>query len=191
MTRPTLTERDYIEAAKTIGCDVAAIKAVDEVESAGSGFHPDGQPRVLFEAHIFSRLTNGIYDASHPKISSAEWNQKLYLRGIREHTRLQAAVALNRNAALQSASWGRFQIMGFNFSSCGYSTLQEFINAMYRSEADHLSAFVRFVQGRGLDGHLREHNWPKFAAGYNGRNYAANKYDTKLEAAYKKHAKKA
>lgn len=37
-----LTEQDYKDAAGLLGVDVAAIKAVTEVESAGSGFLPSG-----------------------------------------------------------------------------------------------------------------------------------------------------
>ncbi len=185
--KPSLTDADYQKAAALIGCDVPAIKAVSEVESSGSGFLPDDRPRILFEAHIFSRLTTGIYDKDHPGISSPFWNRTLYKGGVKEHDRLGEACALNRKAGLQSASWGRFQIMGFNYSSCGFKELQDFINAMYRSEADHLVAFIAFIQGRGLDGRLRDHQWDLFARGYNGAAYAENHYAEKLAKAYALH----
>jgi hypothetical protein len=44
----TLTNQDYCIAAKTIGCDVAAVKSVAQVESAGGGFLPDGRCKILF-----------------------------------------------------------------------------------------------------------------------------------------------
>jgi len=34
---------------------------------------------------------------------------------------------------------------------------------------------------------LRAKNWAKFAQGYNGSQFAANKYDLKLANAYAKH----
>lgn len=182
-----LTEQDYTAAADALDCDVAAIKAVCEVEAPQGGFHADGAtPRILFEAHHFSRLTGGRFDASHPHISSRTWNRALYRGGIAEHERLNAAVALDRDAALQSASWGKFQIMGFNFAACGYADVQNFVNAMYRSEGAQLEAFIGFVRANHLDAPLRDHRWADFARGYNGAGYAANAYDSKLAAAWRK-----
>jgi hypothetical protein len=55
---------------------------------------------------------------------------------------------------------------------------------MYASEANHLAAFVKFVQVRGLTNALKKHQWATFAGGYNGANYAVNHYDTNLERAF-------
>jgi hypothetical protein len=86
-----------------------------------------------------------------------------------------------------SASWGLFQIMGFNYTLCGFNTLQEFVTAMYNSEKDHLLAFCNYVKEMCLDDELREKRWADFARRYNGPQYKKNKYDVKLEAAYQKH----
>ena len=185
----TITDADYRRAARTLGCEVAAIKAVAEVESRGAGFLANGEPKVLFEAHIFDRLTGGRYRKGYPNLSSARWNKALYgPAGQHQHVRMQRAVALDREAALQSASWGRFQIMGFNWKLAGYASLQKFVNAMYRSEGDHLDAFVGFVIGRRLDDELRDRRWAAFAEGYNGPGYAENRYDEKMAAAYRRFA---
>lgn len=186
-----LSEQDYKRAADALGCDVAAIRAVDRVESAGSGMLQSGQPKILFEAHIFGRLTGGKYHQSHPNISSPTWNRKLYKGGAAEHDRLAEAVELDRNAALQSASWGRFQILGSNWRESGFPSLQAFINAMYGSESDQLDAFVEFVKRRGLADELQRHDWAGFARGYNGPGYLNNRYDTKLEQAYRIYARSA
>lgn len=187
-----ISESDFARAAAALGCDVAAIKAVSEVESRGDGFLSDGTtPRILFEAHQFHARTGGVYSASHPNVSSARWDKSLYAtgkdadeRGMKEHLRLKEAIALNREAALKSASWGRFQIMGFNYAAAGFDDLQPFIDAMYRSEGDHLDAFVAFVKSKRLDIPLRDHNWSAFAKGYNGEGYRLNNYDGNLAAAF-------
>jgi hypothetical protein len=184
-----LDPSDYKSAADALGCEVAAVKAVDRVESGGAGFLPNGQPKILFEAHLFSRLTGHKYDATHPGISSPSWNRKLYRGGAAEHDRLAEAVALDRNAALQSASWGRYQILGSNWRECGYPSLQSFINAMYESERDHLAAFVGFVKHRGLADELQRRDWAGFAKAYNGPGYLNNRYDTKLEQAYSQYVR--
>lgn len=190
----TLTEQDFDRAADAIGCDVPAIKAVCEVEAPRGGFLRDAlTPRILFEAHIFSARTNHVFDDSHPAISSLTWNLALYAtgpdaeaRGMAEHRRLANACLLDRNAALQSASWGKFQVMGFNWRVAGFASVQDFVNAMYRNEGAHLDAFIGFVMHERLDAALREHRWADFARGYNGAGYAANAYDTKLAAAWVK-----
>lgn len=183
-----LTDDDFRRAAAALACPEAAIRAVCAVEAPKGGFLATGEPVVLFEAHVFSRLTAGRFDASHPQLSTARWNSSLYRGGMAEHGRLQAAVALDRDAALQSASWGRFQIMGFNWRRCGFGSLQDFINAMYESEGRQLDAFVAFVKSAGLDDELQRLDWPAFARGYNGPGYAQNRYDERLAAAHASYA---
>ena len=48
-----LDEDDIAEAAKKLDCEVAAVRAVVDVESRG-GFLADGRPKILFERHYFS-----------------------------------------------------------------------------------------------------------------------------------------
>lgn len=182
----SLTEADYVAAARKLGCSVAAIKAVAEVESRGAGFLSTGEPKILFEAHIFDRLTSGRFRRSHPHLSSQKWDKKLYSTPSGEHKRLAEAVTLDREAALQSASWGKFQVMGFNWKLVGRASLQDFINAQYRSEGEHLADFCGYVKARNLDDELQRLDWAGFAHGYNGASYAANAYDTKMAAAYRK-----
>lgn len=187
MTKPMLTEDDYAWAAEYLGCEVAAIKAVASVESTGSGFLPTGEPKILFEAHHFDRLTAGRYRTSHPNLSSPRWNRDLYgAPGAHQHRRLQRAVALDRDAALMSASWGKFQVMGFNWKMVGRASLQSFVNAQYRSEGEHLRDFVGYVVARRLDDELRRKDWAGFARGYNGPAFAQHGYDVRMASEYKR-----
>lgn len=184
-----LTEQDYADCAKDLECQQAAIRAVVEVESRGGGFLPDGRPKILFEALYFHKLTGGKYDKSHPNISSPTWNKSLYKGGAKEWDRLEEAAALDRTAALRSASWGLFQIMGDNYKMCGFASVEDFVAAMEASEGEQLKAFTNFVRSKKLDGYLRARNWASFAKGYNGPGYAKNQYDQKLAAAYGKYSK--
>ncbi|GAB3021024.1 hypothetical protein GCM10027051_27870 [Niabella terrae] len=182
MTKPTLTQQDFTDAARQLDCEVAAIRAVAEVESRGDGFLPGGEPKILFERHIFSKRTGGVFDRSHPNVSNPQSGG--YGTAASQHKRLQEAVPLNRNAALMSASWGKFQIMGFNYSLAGFNSLQEFINAMYSGERAHLFAFVSYIRNSFLDDELREKRWADFARKYNGPDYRKNNYDKKMAQAY-------
>ncbi len=180
--KPLLTTADFERAAKLLDCSVAAIRAVCAVEAPKGGFLPSGEPTILFERHIFSRRTNKKYDQSNLGISDPKPGG--YVGGQFEHVRLAQAVALDRDNAMQSASWGKFQIMGFNWQACGYPSLQAFINAMYQSEGAQLDAFIGFVKSQGLADELRDGRWADFARKYNGPNFAINQYDYKLAEAF-------
>jgi hypothetical protein len=176
---------DDIEAAATeLGCQVATIRAVLDVESRG-GFLPDKRPKILFERHYFSRLTKRKFDAQYSDISNRTPGG--YRGGAAEYGRLGAAMALDEGAALRSASWGAFQIMGDNCAAAGFADVRAFVTAMVEGEAAHLLAFVHFVNANGLADELRRRDWAGFARGYNGLNYAINRYDQKLAAAFTLH----
>ena len=177
-----VTDADIEAAAAKIGCAVAAVRAVIEVESRG-GFLPDKRPKILYERHYFHRLTGGKFSAAHPDISHANWGG-YGMGGANQYVRLHKAIALDRAAALQSASWGNFQVMGSHYKSLGYASVEEFIAAFVSGAAAHLDIFVKFVKKNGLDDELIRRDWDGFARGYNGPKYKENKYDTKLAAAY-------
>ena len=186
--KPLLTEENFIAASKYLGCEIAAIKAVCEVESPKGGFNPDGTPVTLFEGHWFSRYTNHKFDKDYPNISYPKWTTKYYGKTWQdEQSRLQSAMMLDRTSALMSASWGKFQIMGFNFSICGFRTIQTFINAMYHSEEKQLNAFCSYIINSGLSDELQDKRWDDFAYRYNGPEYKKNKYAEKLNNAYLKY----
>jgi len=181
-----LRPEDYADAADALKCDVAAIRAVDEVESNGHGFGPDGRPIILFEPHIFSRLTNHRFDATHGGVSYPKWGTKPYPKDQKARwDQLLYAAKLDNDAAYKSASYGRFQIMAFNHALCAFTTVNEFVEAMSRSERDQLFAFVQFVISSHLDDELRAHDWDAFTERYNGPGQVAA-YSGKLAAAFTK-----
>ena len=178
---PRLAAADFAAAAATLGCEVAAIQAVAEVETRTNAFDDQGRPTILFERHWFSRYTNGVYDAADPDISNPVAGG--YGKSSAQYGRLERAMALDHAAALKSASWGRFQIMGGNHAAAGFTTVDGFVAAMYASEKEHLRAFVGFIESNAaMHRALRDKDWAEFASRYNGPNYKANDYDTKLAA---------
>lgn len=183
----SFSEADYQDAADKLGCDVATVKAVADVESNGTTHWNDGRPPILFEAHWFAKLTDGRFNDSHPAISSPVWNRSLYRGGGAEYVRLEEAKALDESAALQSASWGAFQIMGFHFRRLGYATPQEFVQDM-QTTSGQLAAFVRFIEADPrLKRAIREKDWQSFETTYNGGGFNGA-YAVKIEAAYRRHA---
>ncbi len=179
-------------AAETLECEVAAIRAVASVECGPSGaFLPTDEPVILYEPHIFSRLTNRRFDRSHPDLSYQKWKPGAYGKASQQHAKLQRAVDLDRDAALKSCSWGLFQVMGENHFRAGHPDVQSMVSAAYRSVDDHLQMFVHFIKAdKRLHKALRALDWSAFARIYNGPAFARNQYDTKMATAYKQFKQK-
>ncbi len=195
-----LKESDITALAKELGLEPAIIKAVNAVESSGRGFTLDGNPKILFEGHVFwSELQKrGIdpkkYVKGNENILYQKWTTKFYQYGKAEYQRLSKAIALipNNNdvveAAYASASWGTFQIMGYHYKSLGYKEIIEFVGANQLNEGEHLRMFGKFLVVNGLVKYLKNKDWKNFAYRYNGAGYAKNKYDIKLQTAYEKYS---
>jgi hypothetical protein len=177
-----LSEDGLDEAVDALGTTTPTLWAVVSVETHGCGFLPDRRPAILFERHIFHRRTHGAFDNAAPDISSSSAGG--YLGGASEYTRLTRAIALDRDAALESASWGLGQIMGFNAALTRFEDAETMVDAMLRTEDAHLQAMTDFLISKRLDKPLKARDWSAFARGYNGTSYKKNQYDTRLASAY-------
>lgn len=182
-----LTRADFESVAAELGCEVEAVQAVVEVESGSLGaFAPNGKPVILYEPHIFSRRTNRQYDATHPTISYRSWDASKYPRTQDGRwAQLREAYALDPEQAVASASWGLFQIMGFNHNACGFPSAKEFVSDMCRSQAQQLKAFAKFVKANNLADELVRKDWEGFAAGYNGQGQV-ERYGRLMREAYER-----
>ncbi len=189
-----LLETDFQAAAARLGVSVAAVKAVATVESNGGGFLPDGRVKVQYEPHVMYRQLASNFDRAradkellaHPDLVAKKAGSYQSL-DKEDKDMNRAAQLIDRTSTLESASWGAFQIMGYHWKTLQYTTLQGFINDQYTA-AGQLETFVRFIQADPrLLRALRGKDWAAFARIYNGPNYAANKYDTKLAAAFKQY----
>lgn len=193
-----LGEQDLLDFARKYQVELAAVKAVNEVESFGKGFFIDGRPKILFEGHVFWRQlkARGIDPADYSNSSNdsvlyQNFSKKHYLGGAKEYDRLEQAATISsdprfREAALASASWGSYQVMGFHATPLGYPSVQQFVDEMYKHERNHLEVFGRYILKNGCLVYLQAKNWAKFAGCYNGPAYAQNKYDEKMAKAYLK-----
>jgi hypothetical protein len=172
-------------ATQSLSVQAPEIWSLMAVETSGCGFLPDRRPQILFERHVFHRLTGGHFDdgdISDPKPGGYGPG------GAHQYDRLGRAAALDRPAALQSTSWGLGQIMGENFAAAGFADVEAMVGAMCDSEDAQLKAVVAFLKAKGLARALRAHDWSSFALGYNGPNFAQNRYDAKLKAEFQKYS---
>ncbi|MFV0474306.1 MAG: N-acetylmuramidase family protein [Pikeienuella sp.] len=179
---PALTDGDFKAAAKRLGCEKEAIQAVAIVETRRQANDELGRPTILFERHKFRKFTGGAYNATHPDISGPQGG---YGRFSAQYGKLRRAAMLDEDAALKSASWGAFQIMGFNHSKAGYGMVSAFVEAMIGSQSNQLDAFVSFVAAdSGMKNAIIKKDWAAFARLYNGSEYKKNNYDTTMETEY-------
>jgi hypothetical protein len=155
-------------------------------------------PIIAYEGHIFRSLTQRKdksypYDQSHPLLSyeykkkaGPQWKVNNKNQDAAWKT-LTEAMALDHNAALQSCSWGMFQVMGFHYKKrCGYETVDDFVAAMKAGEPGQLDAFVGFCKKTpGLLDAIKAKDFVQMATLYNGEDYGD--YDKRIEKAYKKY----
>lgn len=188
-----LKDRDLPRIGSAIGVGEDILHAVMDVEAPKSGFDDQGRPRILFEPHIFYRELGpgGKRDeAVRQGLAYASWKPGAYGKESEQYGKLDRAVAIDRNAAIRSCSWGRGQIMGFNHALVGYVSASAMVDAFMASEANQVEAIVTFMASKRLDSHLRKidalkrpstpDDWEPVALGYNGAGYKKNGYHTKL-----------
>lgn len=181
-----LDDIDLPKLGHMLGVGEDEMHAFLDVETRGNGFDDKGRPIILFEPHVFwrnlpaaKRKMAQINGLAYPK-----WGAKPYPKD--SYPRLKMACDIDETAALKSTSWGLGQVLGENFASCGYKTVQDFVTAMMADEELQLKASVDFIKANKLDDDLRRHDWAGFARGYNGPGYAKNGYDWKMRDAFRK-----
>ncbi len=154
--------------AAKIGIDPAAAVAVVSVESGGRGVGPDGRMIIRFENHVFWSLWgkanpdayNALFAFNPPPGKSfqghkyranpnAPW-QDVHAGQASEWDAFTIASSLNANAARQSISMGLAQIMGFNFKTVGYDSVEAMFDAYAADERWQLLGLFSYIVSRGL-----------------------------------------
>jgi hypothetical protein len=180
---PAVNDADIAVFAARLGCTAKQVQAVAKVESAGTGYTNSGLPKQLFERHYFHRLTEGEWTPSifsQPKwggySSSDTWE------------RFRLALERDPWAAYQSASWGKFQVMGAHWKTLGYPSPYSMAWTLAQSEADHYEMLARFIEANNMKHAMQAlstnpETCREFARKYNGPQYSKNQYHKKLAEA--------
>jgi hypothetical protein len=169
------------------GIGLPALWAVMTVETRGCGFLDDRRPQILFERHVFHARTGGRFDAAAPDISNPSPGG-YGAGGAAQYDRLARAMDLDRAAALESASWGLGQVMGFNARPAGFGGVEAMVQAMCESEDRQFEAMLAFIEANGLARPLVAGDWSAFARGYNGPDFTRDNYDGKLAQSWARYA---
>lgn len=192
-----LSGQNLSMAADRLGVPIAAMMAVNEVESAGAGFLLDGRPKILYERHVAYRLLGETgMDIAEADALAVRYPNLInparggYAGGPAEWSRLTQAKRITPPAiAYAACSWGQYQIMGYHWQRLGYASIDAFVAAMKSGEAAHLDAFVRYIEADpALLKAIKAKKWADVARLYNGPAYKENLYDIKLARAYDRYA---
>lgn len=193
-----LDDIDLPRIGARIGVGEDELHAFMDVEAPGSGFDPQGRPKILFEPHVFYRNLSGDQRATAVAqgLAYKSWGTKPYGKESEQYPKLERAMKINETAALKATSCGRGQILGENFAAAGYDSPQAMFLDFMEDEENHIEAMVNFMIHVGIDDDLRALaalKRPTTAADcvpivrvYNGSGYAKNGYDTKFARAHNK-----
>lgn len=193
-----LTDEDFREVAEELGVEVAAVKAVVEIEAGAKheGFWANGKPIINFDLSMFrkfaarNKINLSRYQRSHAVVFAKPNRARYGSYQAAQQARLDAARTIDDKTAIEGTFWGMFQLGGFNWKVCGTSSPDEFVRLMSRSERDQLELFAEFIRETGMLPLLKAKNWSAFARRFNGPTYARRGYHTRLARAYAKHKAK-
>jgi len=179
-----LTRADVDKAATILDVPEHVIWALRKVEANGKAFNKNGTPIIAFEPHVFYRqLPKRKRDeAMKARLAHPRWGAIRYkLRQSPRYEQLARAATIDRAAALKSCSWGAYQCMGFNHAACGFANVEQFVDAMKRSEGEQLFAIAKFIRSnKRMHAALKAGDWKTFAYFYNGPGHAKNSYVDKF-----------
>ena len=187
---PAVSKQQLIGFAERLGGSFNQIKAVSIVESGGSGFNDQGQPKALYERHYFwKRIQIRIPFLSDP--AAGGYTIDADKDGLNDSWEKLADAAMTGNVlkAFESASFGKFQVMGAWGEKLGYANALEFAYSMVGSEVAHYEALVRYIEVFGgkakfqaINGNPA--NCTPFAKFYNGPKQRG--YDSRIAAEIRK-----
>ncbi|WP_162555843.1 LysM peptidoglycan-binding domain-containing protein [Reichenbachiella versicolor] len=183
---------DYAKIAKKLGVEKEVVQAIATVESSGSGFYKNGNPKVRFEGHWFRKYQKGKENFSQLQKDNSDLIYPYSDSSSKKHgsAEYEKALKLDSESAMLSTSFGAFQIMGFNFKAGGYDSVSDFVEDQ-KTSAGQVEAFMNFIaSNKAMLKAMKEKDFAKFAKLYNGPDYKVNKYDTKMENLYNKLKKK-
>lgn len=172
--------------AKENDIDVNKLKVILIVESRGKSLDSENHPTIRFECNKF----NDYLGSLKVKCTIEEGKSFSVIKDETDKGAFFRALEIDREKAILSSSFGIAQIMGFNYKIVGYTSVDEFYNAMFKEE-EQISAFLKFLKSKNnIMRELKSENtdWKIIARNYNGPNYAENKYDLKLRQEYLKYS---
>jgi len=187
--RPESAERlatmDFRRVAEESGIEPWKLHGMADIEARRGGFAANGRSISVPELHKFSQFTFRAYDKTHPDLSIEKWIHPSKVKPGHPYRLdnegrwdiLARQAALDFDAAIRAASWGAFQIMGFNYRKLGFDAPMELVRYVYRGERAQLELAVRYLIVDGGFEPLLKNDYVSAAVVQNGpgkpKEYAA------------------
>ncbi|HRO41885.1 MAG TPA: N-acetylmuramidase domain-containing protein [Flavipsychrobacter sp.] len=208
LNNQSITQKDFIKLSAELAVEPEALMAIGEQESKDAPFY-ENRPTILFEPRWFYKLLKSEMKMPEEQIdqlikkyenvnlinkstrkNSGMTRSKYY--GIRQlqYDKLDIAKTIFKKGAIECCSWGRFQVMGFNYKML-YNTIDEFEKAMY-DEFEQFRIFAEYLKKKsGLLTALRQKNWTLVAEKYNGSEWQSEnpEYADNLKTYYEQFKK--
>lgn len=172
-----INDNDYATTAKDLGVEKEVLMAIASQESKHASFKAVKQATILFERHKMYRLlikkgnTKASVDALSKKYPSIVNEDSGGYNDMTSYEKLKIAKSIDYSCAVQSCSWGKFQVMGFNYANL-YSSPRELEKAMNMCELQQFKYFVSYLKNTsGMVDALKNKNWERIATLYNGPNW--------------------
>jgi N-acetylmuramidase/D-alanyl-D-alanine carboxypeptidase len=176
--------------AAKVGIDPVAVLAVWYVESAGRPFTP-GKPVLRFENHKFFDKWGHLHPTTfdehfqfggrngippprskhhkYRKQAGDPWKPVHIDSQDREYDAFGLGESLGgTEAACWASSFGGPQIMGFNHDVCGYASATALRDEFAADERWQVVGFFDYCRSNNLIDEIRNHEWVRFGALYNG-----------------------
>ena len=196
-----ITDTELKQISNQLGdvSGTARIRAVAEIESAGSGWFNTGHVKILYERHKFWIYND---DSSAPKSTffnypdSGNYTTDANKNDINDSwEKLLRACEYDPMGAFMSVSMGKFQVMGFHYKDMGFENPWDMLLSLVANEVNHYNLLVKYVLINNLKGAFlkidgKSENCVAFAKGYNGKGYAKYSYHSKIATAYSKYKAK-
>ena len=169
-----INDNDYATTAKELGIEKEVLMAIASQESKHASFKAVKQATILFERHKMYRLlikkgnTKASVDALSKRYPSIVNEDSGGHNDMTSYDKLKTAKSIDYDCAIQSCSWGKFQVMGFHYANL-YSSPRELEKAMNMCELQQFKYFVLYLKKtNGMVNALKRKNWEEIATLYNG-----------------------
>lgn len=146
---------------------------------------------ILYERHYMYRLLKlkgytveqlNDLSTSEPKIVHTYQSGYSYGTEQAQYERFLRASEIDKEIAIKSCSWGKFQVMGEYFARL-YKSSDELVEAQNYCALQHLQYFKIFLtKEKNMLEPMRQKNWLTIAKKYNGENQIG--YDVNISNAY-------
>lgn len=175
----TISKEDYEKESERLGVEIAIMEAIAKQESKRSSFWEEGQATILFERHKmweYLKKDKGKTDKELMKLNKLYPNivnkdQGGYGKYSEQYTKLEEAKKLDYTTALKACSWGKFQVMGFNYD-VSFDSPEDMEKAVNACEYQQFRFFIGYLENTsGLIRAMKNKNWEEIARLYNGNSW--------------------